>query len=186
MERCPRCRMVQYLTALNRCRRCYLSLVVPVVAPPEPRVPTRPDVAAGVRGWRRIRGLTQKQLAVGARLPRTYVSRIENGRIIPGLVTLERVAGALKVALPALLAPAPPNGRSSGNGNGHSLARGNGNGNHLNFATPPANGGAAPSAAVDAEDCFQEILQSSGLLNGPQRMQVLLRLRELVAPRLAH
>ena len=187
MDRCPRCRLVQYRTALNRCRRCYLSLAVPVVvAPPEPPVPTRPDVAAAVRGWRRIRGLTQKQLAVGACLPRTYVSRIENGRIIPGLVTLERVADALKVALPALLAPAPPNGRSSGNGNAESLARGNGNWNRPGFATPPANGGTAPCSAVDAEDCFQEILQSSGLLSGPQRVQVLLRVRELVAPRLAH
>ena len=99
MERCPRCRMVQYLTALNRSRRCYLSLVVPVAPRPSracPRGLTWPPENP-LRGWRRIRGLTQKQLAVGARLPRTYVSRIENGRIIPGLVTLERVADALKV-----------------------------------------------------------------------------------------
>ena len=187
VDRCPRCRLVQYRAALNRCRRCYLSLAVAVVAPPpEPRAPTRPDVAAGVRCWRRIRGLTQKQLAVGACLPRTYVSRIENGRIIPGLVTLGRVADALRVALPVLLAPVPPNGRSSGNGNGENLAQGNGNGNRPSFTTPPVNGGAVPSLAVNAEDCFQEILQSSGLLSGPQRMQVLLHVRQLAAPRLAH
>ena len=186
MDRCPRCRLVQYRTALNRCRRCYLSLAVPVAAPPEPPPPSRPDVAAGVRGWRHIRGLTQKQLAVGACLPRTYVSRIENGRIIPGLVTLERVAGALRVALPVLLSPVPPNGRSAGNGHAENLARGNGNGNYASFTTPPANGSAAPSPALGTEHCFQEVLHYSGLLSGPQRMQVLLRVRELVAPRMAH
>ena len=185
MDRCPRCRLVQYRTALNRCRRCYLSLAVPVAAPPEPP-PSRPNIAAEVRCWRRIRGLTQKQLAVGALLPRTYVSRIENGRIIPGLVTLERVADALRVVLPVLLSPVPPNGKSAGNGNAESQVRANGNGNYPSFATPPANGGAAPSPALGTENCFQEVLHYSGLLSGPQRMQVLLRVRELVAPRLAH
>ena len=38
-----------------------------------------------------------------AHLPRTYISRIENGRILPGLGTLERVAGALHLNLPVLI-----------------------------------------------------------------------------------
>ena len=183
--RCSRCRLVQYRTAMNRCRRCYLPLAVPVAAPAEPSVPSRPDVAAGVRCWRRIRGLTQKQLAVGAHLPRTYVSRIENGRIIPGLATLERVADALRIALPVLLLPAPPNGRSPGNGNGAGLVRPNGNWDGPEFSAPVGGGGLAPCPTLDAEACFQEILRYSGLLNGPQRTQVLVRVRQLVAPRLS-
>lgn len=180
--------MVQYLTALNRCRRCFHRLVAPVVAPPEPRLPQRPNVAAGVRGWRRIRGLTQKQLAVGARLPRTYISRIENGRIIPGLVTLERVAGALSVSLPLLLIPAPADGHlcGNGNGNGNDAVRSNGNGNGLGAASSAAAAGSVRLAAfsLEADACLREILRYSGTLTSAQRLQVLVRVREMVAPRL--
>jgi DNA-binding XRE family transcriptional regulator len=180
--------MVQYLTAMNRCRRCYHRLVAPVLPPPAPRVPSRPNVAVGVRSWRRVRGLTQKQLAVGARLPRTYISRIENGRIIPGLVTLERVAEALSVNLPLLLVPAPAEGHHSGNGNGNGAAHanGNGNGNGLGAAVAAAgaNGNGHHTQALDADPGLREILSYSSALTSAQRLQVLVRVREMAAPRL--
>jgi len=148
-------------------------------------VPTRPNVAGGVRSWRRIRGLTQKQLAVGARLPRTYISRIENGRIIPGLVTLERVAEALSVNLPLLLVPAPAEANHSGNGNGTLLSNGNGNGNG-GAAVPAvgANGNDHHTQAQEADPGLREILSYSSALTSAQRLQVLVRVREMVAPRL--
>ncbi len=173
---------MQYRTALNRCRRCYLPLVVPVAAPPAPRVPARPNVAAGVRSWRCLRGLTQKQLAAASRLPRTYISRIENGRIIPGLVTLERVAGALGLSLPVLLVPSPNGDISQGNGNGRERGTGDGNGNGASGATAPAAGGRAYSSWMEADAVFREILRYSGILTAVQRRQVLFRVRELVAP----
>jgi DNA-binding XRE family transcriptional regulator len=141
--RCDRCRLVQFRASHNRCRRCLMPFVVAAPPPPEPVVEAEahPDIASGVRAWRQQRGLTQKQLAFAAHLPRTYISRIENGRILPGLSTLERVAGALHVGLSALLDRRGKNGHncSAGNGhngygtgvpgeNGHGGLNGNGNG----------------------------------------------------------
>lgn len=176
VARCSHCRLVQYRTAQSRCRRCYFPLTAPVVVPPPPPIPQRPDVAAGVRNWRRMCGLTQKQLAFASHLPRTYISRIENGRIIPGLVTLERVADALGVALPALLVAYS---KSNGNGNGNGQARSNGNGNGTRFPDW------APEARPEADVCLREILRYSGMLTGAQRRLVLARVRELFATRLA-
>src|SRR5579871_4916967 len=127
--RCDRCRLVQFRASHNRCRRCMMPFVVAAPPPPEPVVEAEahPDIAAGVRAWRQQRGLTQKQLAFAAHLPRTYISRIENGRILPGLSTLERVAGALHVGLAALLDRRGCNGHGPNgnalhpNGNGHAV-----------------------------------------------------------------
>lgn len=178
VTRCPRCRLVQYRTAQNRCRKCYLPLVVLVAAPPpQPEAPQRPNVAGGVKGWRRLRGLTQKQLAVASHLPRTYISRIENGRITPGLVTLERVAMALHVTLPSLLTPVT-NGASNGS-NGPATNGNNGAANgHAGYGTA-----AVCSAYGDA--CLREVLRYSGLLTGAQRLLILARVRELVQPRVS-
>ncbi len=194
--RCSRCRLVQYRTSQNRCRRCYLPLAVPVAAPrPVPQVPLRPNVATGVKSWRLMRGLTQKELAVASRLPRTYISRIENGRITPGLVTLERVAGALDVTLPVLLVPSASGGGSghghsngNGNGNGHPSGNGNGYGNRGGHMAPiqthGANGNGFRSGLLQTDACLREILRYSGILSGAQRRLVLFRVRELVSPHL--
>src|SRR5437016_7159321 len=132
--RCERCRLVQFRASHNRCRRCLVPFVLAAPPPPEPVVEmdAHPNIAAGVRSWRQSRGLTQKQLASAAQLPRTYISRIENGRILPGLSTLERVAIALHIGLPALLDRRcrngmPQNGGGHGthsNGNGHGYSNG--------------------------------------------------------------
>jgi transcriptional regulator with XRE-family HTH domain len=191
--RCPNCRLVQYLSSTrSRCPRCFALLSAPVAAPaplPQP-VAARPDVAAGVRSWRRTRGFTQKQLAVASQLPRTYISRIENGRIIPGLLTLERVATALEVGLPALLVASPcgpyrggsgpGNSNGNGNGGGNGQTRSNGNGPTYPIVWPQdrASGGWEP------DSCLRELLRYSGVLTGGQRRQVLVRVRELAAPRL--
>ena len=175
---------MQYLGTRSRCPRCLAALVVlaPEPLPPEPAGP--PNVAAGVRCWRRVRGLTQKQLAVASHLPRTYVSRIENGRIVPGLLTLERVAVELEVGLAALLAAASRNGNGNGNpvrdnGNGHGKGNGNGHG------YPISNSAIRATIYHEPHACLKELLRYSGLLSGGQRRQVLTRVRELAAPRLA-
>ena len=48
-------------------------------------------------------GLSQQQLAEQADLDITYISGIERGRRNPGLNSLNRLARALKVSLPALV-----------------------------------------------------------------------------------
>ena len=54
-------------------------------------------VAAQVREIRRARHLSQRQLAGRMQVPRTYISKIENGKAIPTLGSLERLALALEV-----------------------------------------------------------------------------------------
>jgi len=70
-------------------------------------VPSRPvvpdsaeaglQVAGQVREVRKARHLSQRQLAGRMQVPRTYISKIENGKAIPTLGSLERLAAALEV-----------------------------------------------------------------------------------------
>ncbi len=57
------------------------------------------QVAAQVRAIRRARHLSQRQLAGRMQVPRTYISKIENGKAIPTLGSLERLAAALEVEI---------------------------------------------------------------------------------------
>ncbi len=54
-------------------------------------------VAGQVKEIRRARHLSQRQLAGRMQVPRTYISKIENGKAIPTLHSLERLAAALGV-----------------------------------------------------------------------------------------
>jgi transcriptional regulator with XRE-family HTH domain len=54
-------------------------------------------VAGQVREIRKARHLSQRQLAGRMQVPRTYISKIENGKAIPTLGSLERLAAALDV-----------------------------------------------------------------------------------------
>ena len=105
--RCEHCTLVQYRTSNSLCRRCHkpLDIEEPVVLGPRP-VPTQPvqataeaglQVAGQVREIRRARHLSQRQLAGRMQVPRTYISKIENGKAIPTLGSLERLALALEV-----------------------------------------------------------------------------------------
>jgi len=57
------------------------------------------QVAGQVREIRRARHLSQRQLAGRMQVPRTYISKIENGKAIPTLGSLERLANALDVGV---------------------------------------------------------------------------------------
>ncbi len=61
------------------------------------------DVASAVRTLRREKGLSQRQLANRMEVPRTYISKIENGKALPTLSSLQRVATALEVSMGDLL-----------------------------------------------------------------------------------
>lgn len=61
------------------------------------------DVAHAVREIRRARRLSQRQLAGRMQVPRTYISKIENGKAVPTLSSLERLARALEVNICDLL-----------------------------------------------------------------------------------
>jgi transcriptional regulator with XRE-family HTH domain len=100
------CHLVQYRTSNSLCRRCHrpLDIEEPVRLAPQ-LVTSQPgqsaeaglQVAAQVRDTRRARHLSQRQLAGRMQVPRTYISKIENGKAIPTLGSLERLAHALEV-----------------------------------------------------------------------------------------
>ncbi|HTF65409.1 MAG TPA: helix-turn-helix transcriptional regulator [Edaphobacter sp.] len=110
--RCDHCSLVQFRTVNALCRRCHKSLEVeepePIAAPLSivPATPAPADglqVATAVRDLRHVRNLSQRQLAARMNVPRTYISKIENGKAMPTLSSLDRLAKALQVDISTLL-----------------------------------------------------------------------------------
>ncbi len=56
-----------------------------------------------MREIRKSRELSQRQLAGRMQVPRTYISKIENGKAMPTLSSLERLANALEIDICDLL-----------------------------------------------------------------------------------
>jgi transcriptional regulator with XRE-family HTH domain len=113
--RCDHCGLVQFPASNNLCRRCHIDLDEELELEPEPvtpapllipvPVPSGPGkLALSVRSWRLRRGLSQRELAVRMGTPRTYISKTECGKVTPTLSSLERLAAALGVSIPDLLA----------------------------------------------------------------------------------
>jgi transcriptional regulator with XRE-family HTH domain len=105
--RCEHCALVQFRTSNSMCRRCHKPLdveevptpieVVAVSESPVSNLDAGLRVAAQVKDIRKARHLSQRQLASRMQVPRTYISKIENGKAIPTLGSLERLANALEV-----------------------------------------------------------------------------------------
>jgi transcriptional regulator with XRE-family HTH domain len=105
--RCDNCKLVQFRTINSLCRKCHkpLDIEEPAAADPvvlgihavEPSTEAGLQVAGQVRDIRKARHLSQRQLAGRMQVPRTYISKIENGKAIPTLGSLERIAAALEV-----------------------------------------------------------------------------------------
>src|SRR5271166_3482382 len=104
---------MQYRTSNSLCRRCHrpLDIEEPVHLAPQlvasPSAPPSAEaglkVAGQVREIRRARHLSQRQLAGRMQVPRTYISKIENGKAIPTLGSLQRLAVALEVDMSQLV-----------------------------------------------------------------------------------
>lgn len=109
--RCEHCSLVQFRTNNSLCRRCRKPLEIeepelqqPQLVTPAPESGTESiNVARAVREIRASRSLSQRQLAERMSVPRTYISKIENGKAIPTLGSLERLAKALGVDICVLL-----------------------------------------------------------------------------------
>ena len=111
--RCDHCKLVQYRTSNSLCRKCHKPLDIEEPAPLTPQLVTSMPVPASaeaglqvagqVREIRRARHLSQRQLASRMQVPRTYISKIENGKAIPTLGSLERLAMALEVEVSHLV-----------------------------------------------------------------------------------
>ena len=104
---CRFCKLVQFRPSNSCCVRCRRPLDVeepdrpgpiPVESHPmDPVTEAGLRVAGLVKEIRRARHLSQRQLAGRMQVPRTYISKIENGKAIPTLSSLERLADALGV-----------------------------------------------------------------------------------------
>ncbi|HEX4320770.1 MAG TPA: helix-turn-helix transcriptional regulator [Acidobacteriaceae bacterium] len=89
------------------CRRCHKALdveevpaqleAVAISEAPVSNTDAGLRVASQVKEIRKARHLSQRQLAGRMQVPRTYISKIENGKAIPTLGSLERLADALEV-----------------------------------------------------------------------------------------
>src|ERR1700759_2843848 len=111
--RCGHCSLVPFRTLNPRCRRCRKSLEMEEPEPVMPaatsasREPEQEEgglqVARAVRDARRGRNLSQRQLAGRMQVPRTYISKIENGKAMPTLSSLARLAAALEIGFCNLL-----------------------------------------------------------------------------------
>jgi len=109
--RCDHCSLVQFRPSNALCRRCHKSLEVEVpepvlalkIVPPQPAQEGGLQVATAVRDLRHVRNLSQRQLAARMNVPRTYISMIENGKAMPTLSSLDRLAKALQVDISTLL-----------------------------------------------------------------------------------
>jgi len=111
--RCEHCSLVQFRTSNSLCRRCHKPLEMEEPEPIVPQLVTEAnapvsggsglDVARAVRDMRRSRKLSQRQLAGRMQVPRTYISKIENGKAVPTLSSMERLAVALEIGICDLL-----------------------------------------------------------------------------------
>ncbi len=115
--KCEHCKLVQFRTDKDCCRRCKKSLL-PEIPKAQTSVSPAADthtalknegisVASAVRDLRQVRNLSQRQLAARMSVPRTYISKIENGKAMPTLSSLDRLARALQVDISALLRDTP-------------------------------------------------------------------------------
>jgi transcriptional regulator with XRE-family HTH domain len=134
--RCGRCSLVQFRTASDLCRRCakplpthpseqpaviYEEEAAPEAAVLESESPAgssmplergarnrRLTVGSKLGAIRKERALTQVEMAELLGIPRSYLSRIENNRLLPGPLMVAKFAEALDVEISELLDPARP------------------------------------------------------------------------------
>src|SRR6266700_2928618 len=111
--RCPHCRLNQFMTCNQNCRKCRLELIakpveVPVVIPPEPLSNFNRPVELGHMGipallvvLRHAFEMSQRDLARILNCPRTYISKLERGHSEPALRTLPRLAAPFGLSVQA-------------------------------------------------------------------------------------
>jgi DNA-binding XRE family transcriptional regulator len=99
--------LTQFERGSGNCRRCHQSLGITYIEIflPNPldcrdlksRATLQLEVGAIMRRLRLRRAITQAALASLTGIHRTYLSRAERGQVMPSLIAMMRIAGALGV-----------------------------------------------------------------------------------------
>ncbi len=126
--RCGFCDLNQFMTKDRRCRRCRTPLtILSEACSDQPCVQNMNlltqrnirkifhdstdagsfRIPSNLRDLRNAKGMSQCELAVRMGIPRTYISKIERGYVIPTLKSISRIAKALDVPAVYLLLPEP-------------------------------------------------------------------------------
>jgi len=112
VPRCTHCGLTQFRAANSKCVRCKKPLADFMGGTPGRSC--SPDsldnsagvlakrVGAAVRGLRKERQLTQQHLANLMGTGRSYVSKLESGRVLPSLQTLDRATSAFGIDIAEL------------------------------------------------------------------------------------
>jgi DNA-binding XRE family transcriptional regulator len=116
--KCAACLLTQFMTRSGNCRRCHVSLLPEPEPEPAPATPAEVVVMPAVRSrkpyvrkyqeptlhiagtvkmLRMALGLSQRALAKRMFVPRTYISKLENGKASPLITHLLRLCSALGV-----------------------------------------------------------------------------------------
>jgi ribosome-binding protein aMBF1 (putative translation factor) len=121
--RCPHCSLVQFMTANGDCRKCRESLTVkelPVAAETVQetvqiaaygRKPTRTahihgrqyDIGVAVWLLRKSLGMTAQTVSGRMGVARSYISKVENDRVVPTPEMIKRLAEALGIPTQGLV-----------------------------------------------------------------------------------
>ncbi|UEC01764.1 helix-turn-helix domain-containing protein [Burkholderia vietnamiensis] len=79
---------------------------MPITSPRHANDPVLVALGEAIRRCRRVRGISQEELAHRSGIDRSYMSSIERGGQNPGIVSIARIARALEMSLADLMAEA--------------------------------------------------------------------------------
>jgi len=121
--RCGRCQLLQFETRSGDCRKCAAHLPIPKPEPPPPlSMPTRcgplhngrirgkgsnytPAVSYFMLEFRRFRRFRQEDLCQLLHAPRSYISKIERCKLVPGTDMIARIAAVINRDMIDLITP---------------------------------------------------------------------------------
>jgi len=111
IPRCPHCGLTQFRPAIARCVRCKKpldNLATDMLShafaslPKQSKEALAQRVGVAVKTLRRERRFTQQRLATLMGTCRSYISKLESGRVLPSMQTLESATSALGIDLAEL------------------------------------------------------------------------------------
>ena len=108
--RCPHCDLNQFMPIKPICRKCGKVLFPAPPAAIEPIMDLSTDrpestqdlvdfISERIFELRKLRNLTQLNVAEKMNVPRTYINKIENGKVLPGISSVERIARAFGISV---------------------------------------------------------------------------------------